>query len=111
MLGIFGVHLNDREIADARCQSLDYNSQDRSGATDARSIRLSRGRNDRLTVLLVDPLHNGNLLGPAGEKSAVADFFNADDGRIVLKQHRDREEIGHVINNNADRSRLARTQI
>ena len=70
-----------------------------------------------MTLFVVCIRDDGDLLSPAGEESAVLSiakcmlyFLDANYGRIVLQQHRDRKQIVHILNNNGDRLCLANFQ-
>ena len=68
LLRILRVYLHDRQIRSARPNRFNHHAQQRAVSTDARSVRLARGGNNGLSVLLVDALDNGNFLCTAGKK-------------------------------------------
>ena len=51
-----------------------------------------------MAELLVDILHEGNLLSPTGKQITMMHFLKAQYSRVILEHERNREQIFRIFN-------------
>src|SRR5579871_820616 len=79
VLRVARIYLHDGNLRGAGSFSANHEAQQRATAAHPGRVWLPRRGNDRLAVLGIHALHDGNLLVSAGEKRAMLDIFHADE--------------------------------
>ena len=110
LLRIFCVHLHDGKLRIAGSEAFDDDPHKRARAAHAGRIRHARRRDNGLSALFIHALHDGDFLRSTGEESALANVFDGNHRRIELHEHRDRVQVLHVLNGDANGGGFARFQ-